>query len=160
MTILQYIIIILSSGSVAALISVVMQNKYETKQRIFNTKLEAYEGFIGYLEDYYASWEKQEKEISLLDLNKISAHVFLVGDSKIIKKIEDFNIQVSNAYQLLKIEKKTKEALEIIKEKVIPLSKEIEELMRKDLGFNRDSIFRSLILKIIRPKGQKLISKV
>lgn len=135
MTTLQYIIILLSSGSVAALISAVMQNKHETRKRIFNAKFNAYKGFIGYLEDYYASVEKREKEISILSLDKISAPVFLVGDSKIIQKIKSFNALISKAYRVLKVEKKQKEAFKIMEEKIIPLGKDIEELMRNDLGF-------------------------
>ncbi|MBA7713799.1 hypothetical protein ES703_122809 [subsurface metagenome] len=125
---------LIGGGAIAALVSAVMQKKNEKETRVFNAKLKAYEKFIGHLKDCYTRIEKEEKDLDIAKLDEISSIVLLVGSDEINIKVKKFNTSIAEAYAQLKKEKNEKGALKTLKEKSIPLSDEIEELMRKDLG--------------------------
>lgn len=60
-TTLQFIITLLLSGVIAALVSAVMQKRNEKESRLFNEKLEAYKEFAAHLESKFVHSQKKEK---------------------------------------------------------------------------------------------------
>ncbi len=132
MDISEFIIIILSSGFVAAMVSATMQKKNERETRIFNAKLEAYKDFISHVKGCYRSFSFKEKDMSIFRIAEISAYIFLVSNDEINEKVKEFNSLIRKAYE---IHEKGKSPGKIVKEKIFPLGEEIEKLMRKDLGF-------------------------
>ena len=132
MNLLEFLITILSSGAIAAIVSTVLQKKNEEETRKFQAKLEAYKTFIGYLESIYT--ELEHKEINTFTLNKISSGSLLVSDEEINKRVKEFNSIVNKAH-LEFSGGRYKEAWDIMKNEAFPLADKIEELMRTDLGF-------------------------
>ena len=148
---LSFIITILSSGGISAIVTLVIQKNNEKESRLFNAKMEAYKNFIGHLQSFYTEFWDEEKVSTSYYLDKISSLVILLGSEEIVEKLKQLNIFIASANSKWKTGKKD-ESKEFVKANVHPLKLEIEKLMREDLGLQKMG-------KIMQKPNKKIIEK-
>lgn len=134
-TTLQFLVILLSSGFVAAITAAVMQKKNEKESRIFNAKLEAYEEFSGHLISRFTSLTRQSKKLDIMTLAEVSAKCLLVSNSPLNKELKAFLVYVSEVYKRCSASDYDKDKGADMFDKLWKDADKIENLMRKDLGF-------------------------
>ena len=132
---LQFLITLLFSGFVAAIISAVMQKRNEKESRLFNAKLDAYKEFAEHLESRFVSLLKYEEKLDITTLAQVSAKCLLVSSSSINKELKSFLAYVSELYQKCSAPDYNDKNEESSFEKVWRDADKIENLMREDLGF-------------------------
>ena len=145
MDVLEFIILLFSSGVVATVVSAIvttlLQKKSEKESRIFNAKMEAYKNFIGCLRSYH----ELENIDDILKIRKISAPVILVCTAEIKEKVEKFDYALCGLYQ----SKRTVSEEKI--RHVTDLGEVITTLMRDDLKVaknNKKSFFSKFFMLI------------
>jgi len=146
----QFIITILSSGAIAALVSGIWHHKSEKEKRIFNTKFKIYSEIISHIKTGYSSiLTFKEGKVPIVRFEKVSAKCMLVATNEINKKLKKFNKQIDDIVEEMKKLRKVMTTYKKFKENIQSgslgkeftkarlLMLEIEDLMREDLGFNK-----------------------
>jgi hypothetical protein len=134
-TTLQFIITLLLSGIVAALVSAVMQKRNEKESRLFNAKLEAYKEFAAHLESRFVSLTKRGENLDITALAEISAKCLLVSNSILNKELKAFLVHVSEVYKRCSAVDYDENKETDMFDKLWNDADKIENLMREDLGF-------------------------
>lgn len=138
-TTLQFLIILLSSSVVAAIVSgvitAVMQKRNEKESRLFNAKLEAYKEFAAHLESRFVSLTKDGKNLDITTLAEISAKCLLVLNSNLNKELKSFLVYVSEVYKKCLLPDYDEKNAGPMFDKLWEDADKIEDLIRKDLGF-------------------------
>ncbi|MEW5805588.1 MAG: hypothetical protein AB1721_02605 [Patescibacteria group bacterium] len=127
----QFLIILLSSGVVAAVTAAVMQKRNEKESRLFNAKLEAYKEFAAHLESKFVSLAREGKNLDITTLTEVSAKCLLVSNSNVNRELRAFLVYVSEVYQ--KCLYNTEQDSDF--KKLWRDADKIEGLMRQDLEF-------------------------
>lgn len=130
-TTIQFLIILLSSGVVAAITAAVMQKRSEKESRLFNAKLEAYKEFAEHLESRFVSLTKDGKNLDITSLAEVSARCLLVSNKVLNKELKSFLAYVSEVYK--KCFSGSEQDSDF--KKLWSDADKIEDLMRRDLGF-------------------------
>lgn len=138
-TTLQFLIILLSSGVIAAIVSgvitAVMQKRNEKESRLFNAKLEAYKDFATHLESRFVSLTKSGKNLDIATLAEVSAKCLLVSNPIVNKELKAFLAYVSEVYKRCLSSDYDEKKENSMFDKLWKDADYIENLMRKDLGF-------------------------
>lgn len=138
-TTLQFLIILLSSGAVAAMVSgvitAVMQKRNEKESRLFNAKLEAYKEFAAHLESRFVSLTKSGGNLNIVTLSEVSAKCLLVSDPILNKELKAFLAYVSEVYKRCCQSNYDEKNERSMFDKLWNDADKIEDLMREDLGF-------------------------
>lgn len=134
-TTLQFIIVLLSSSVIAALVSVSMQKRNEKETRLFNAKLEAYKEFVAHLESRFVSITKGGRSLDISTLAEISAKCLLVYSSVLNRELKAFLVYVSEVYKRCSAPDYNKNKETDMFNKLWSDAENIESLMREDLGF-------------------------
>lgn len=134
-TTFQFVLILLSSGVIAAIVSGVitamMQKRNEKESRLFNTKSEAYKEFAVHLESRFVSLTKEGRNLDITNLAEVSAKCLLVSNEVLNKELKSFLVYVNEIYK--KCCSGTEQDSDF--EKLWSDADKIEDLMREDLGF-------------------------
>lgn len=131
----QFVVVLLTSGVVAAMVSAVMQKKNERESRLFNAKLDAYKGFAAHLENRFVSLVDNRHNLDITTLEEVSAGCLLVSSAILNRQLKSFLVYVSEVYKRCcapDYDEKKEHHLFI---KLWSWADKIEELMRDDLGF-------------------------
>ena len=135
----QFIIILLSSSVIAAIVSgvitAVMQKRNEKESRLFNAKLEAYKEFALHLESRFVSLTKIGEDLNITTLAEVSAKCLLVSSSPINKELKSFLVYVSEIYKRCSAPDYDEKKEGAMFDKLWSDADKIESLMREDLGF-------------------------
>ena len=131
----QFIITLLLSGVIAALVSAVMQKRNEKESRLFNAKLEAYKEFAAHLESRFVSLTKDGKNLDITTLAEVSAKCLLVSNPIVNKELKAFLVYVSEVYKRCCAPDYDKNKETNMFDKLWGDADRIENLMREDLGF-------------------------
>ena len=135
----QFLIILLSSSVVAAIVSgviiAVMQKRNEKESRLFNAKLEAYKEFAAHLESRFVSLTKDGKNLDITVLAEISAKCLLVSNFILNKELKAFLVYVSEVYKRCCSPDYDEKSEGDMFDKLWSDADKIEDLMRSDLGF-------------------------
>ena len=134
-TTLQFIITLLLSGVVAAIVSAVVQKRNEKESRLFNAKLDAYKEFATHLESRFVSLTRHGEVLDITTLAEVSAKCLLVSSSPINKKLKSFLFYVSEVYKRSLSPDYNEKSEESSFDKIWKDADKIENLMREDLGF-------------------------
>lgn len=138
-TILQFLIILLSSSAVAAMVSgvitAVMQKRNEKESRLSNAKLEAYKEFAAHLESRFVSLTKSGGNLDITTLAEVSAKCLLVSNPILNKELKTFLAYVSEVYKRCSSPDYNEKNEGHIFDKLWNDADRIENLMREDLGF-------------------------
>ena len=138
-TIFLFLIILLSSGVVAAVVSrvitAVMQKQNEKESRLFNAKLEAYKEFAAHLESKFVSLTKRGKNLDITTLAEVSAKCLLISNSILNKELKTFLVYVSEVYKRCSSLDYDEKNEGYLFDKLWDDANKIENLMREDLGF-------------------------
>ena len=134
-TTLQFIITLLLSGVIAALVSAVMQKRSEKESRLFNAKLEAYKEFAAHLESKFVSLTKEGKKLDITTLAEVSAKCLLVSNEHLNKELKEFLVYVSEVYKRCCASDYDENKEADMFDKLWSNADRIENLMRQDLGF-------------------------
>ena len=138
-TTLQFLIILLSSSVVAAIVSgvitAVLQKRNEKESRLFNAKLEAYKEFAAHLESRFVSLTKDGKNLDITTLAEVSAKCFLVSNPILNKELKAFLVYVSEVYKRCCAPDYDENKETNMFDKLWGDADRIENLMREDLGF-------------------------
>ena len=138
-TTFQFLIILLSSSVVAAIVSgvitAVMQKRNEKESRLFNAKLEAYKEFAAHLESKFVSLTKEGKSLDITTLAEVSAKCLLVSNHIVNKELKAFLVYVSEVYKRCCAPDYDKNKESEMFDKLWSDADKIEDLMRRDLGF-------------------------
>ena len=134
-TISQFIITLLLSGVVAALVSTIMQKRNEKESRLFSAKLEAYKEFAAHLESRFVSLTKDGKNLDITTLAEISAKCLLVSNKALNKELKAFLVYVSEVYKRCCVPDYDAKNEGDMFDKLWKDADKIEDLMRNDLGF-------------------------
>ncbi|MEK7651399.1 MAG: hypothetical protein AAB377_02630 [Patescibacteria group bacterium] len=134
-TTLQFIITLLLSGVIAALVSAVMQKRNEKESRLFNAKLEAYKEFAAHLESKFVSLTKEGKSLNITTLAEVSAKCLLISSPIVNKELKAFLVYVSEVYKRCCAPDYDKNKESEMFDKLWSDADKIEDLMRQDLGF-------------------------
>lgn len=139
MNITQFLIILLSSGVIAAIVSgvitAVMQKRNEKESRLFSAKLEAYKEFAAHLESRFVSLTKDGKNLDITTLAEISAKCLLVSNTALNKELKAFLVYVSDVYKRCSSPDYDENKESEMFDRLWKDADRIEDLMRKDLGF-------------------------
>src|SRR3989344_1155716 len=131
----QFVLILLSSSVIAAIVSGVitamMQKRNERESRLFNAKLEAYKEFATHLESRFASLMKDGRDLTITTLAEVSAKCLLVSSESLNKELKSFLAYVNEIFK--KCCNNTEKDSDF--EKIWRDADKIENLMREDLGF-------------------------
>ena len=126
----QFVLILLSSSVIAAIVSGVitamMQKRNEKEQRIFNAKLDAYKEFATHLVSRFTSLTREGKDLNISILAETSAKCLLVSSEPLNKELKTFLVHVDKTYN---------EGKNADFKKLWEDADKIENLMREDLGF-------------------------
>src|SRR3989344_9019763 len=133
-TISQFIITLLLSGVVAALVSTIMQKRNEKESRLFSAKLEAYKEFAAHLESRFVSLTKDGKNLDITTLAEISAKCLLVSNEALNKELKAFLVHVSEVYKKCSSPDYDENNSGPMFDKLWKDADKIEDLMRQDLG--------------------------
>src|SRR3989344_8012765 len=98
-TSLQFIIVLLSSGAVAALVSAVMQKRNEKESRLFNAKLEAYKDFCSHLQSRFVTLTRTGKDLDIPTLREESSKCLLVCNVELNEELKEFLRYVNKVYE-------------------------------------------------------------
>lgn len=134
-TTLQFIITLILSGVVAALVSAIMQKRNEKESRLFNAKLEAYKEFAAHLESRFVSLTKRGENLSITDLAEISSKCLLVSNEVLNKELKAFLVYVSEVYKKCSSPDYDENNSGPMFDKLWNDADKIEDLMREDLRF-------------------------
>ena len=134
-TTLQFIITLLLSGVIVALVSAVMQKRNEKESRLFNAKLEAYKEFVAHLESKFVSLTKEGKSLNITTLAEVSAKCLLISSPIVNKELKAFLVYVSEVYKRCCAPDYDKNKESEMFDKLWSDADKIEDLMRQDLGF-------------------------
>jgi len=138
-TISQFIIILLSSSFVAAIVSgvitAVMQKRNEKESRLFNVKLEAYKDFAAHLESRFVTLTKSGENLDIATLAEVSAKCLLVSNPILNKELKAFLAYVSEVYKRCCQSDYDEKKEGSMFDKLWDDADKIEDLMREDLGF-------------------------
>lgn len=133
--ILQFVITLLLSCVVAALVSAIMQKRNEKESRLFNAKLEAYKEFAAHLESRFVSLTKDGKNLDITTLAEVSAKCLLVSSSPVNKELKAFLVYVSEVYKRCSSPDYDEKKEGDMFDKLWKDADRIADLMRKVLGF-------------------------
>ena len=133
-TTLQFIITLLLSGVIAALVSAVMQKRNEKESRLFNAKLEAYKEFAAHLESKFVSLTKEGKSLNITTLAEVSAKCLLISSPIVNKELKAFLVYVSEVYKRCCAHDYDKNKESEMFDKLWSDADKIEDLMRQDIG--------------------------
>lgn len=134
-TTLQFVITLLLSGVIAALVSAIMQKRNEKESRLFNAKLEAYKEFAAHLESKFVSLTKDRKNLDIATLAEVSAKCLLVSNPILNKELKAFLVYVSEIYKRCSSPDYDEKNAGDMFDKLWNDADKVENLMRKDLGF-------------------------
>lgn len=138
-TTLQFLIILLSSSVMAAIVSgvttAVMQKRNERESRLFNAKLEAYKEFAAHLESRFVSLTKNRENLDITTLAEVSAKCLLVSSSNLNKELKAFLAYVSEVYKRCSSPDYDESKESEMFDKLWDDADRIEDLMREDLEF-------------------------
>lgn len=138
-TTLQFLIILLSSSVVAAIVSgvitAIMQKRNEKEQRIFNAKLEAYKEFAAYLYSRFVPLMNERKNLDIATLAEVSAKCLLVSNSFLNKELKAFLVYVNEVYKKCSLPDYDEKNEDSMFDRLWKDADKIEDLMRKDLEF-------------------------
>lgn len=134
-TTLQFLVILLSSGVVAAITAATMQKRNEKESRLFNAKLEAYKEFAAHLESRFVSLTKEGKSLDITTLAEASAKCLLVSDPNVNKELKAFLVYVSEVYKRCCAPDYDEDKESEMFDKLWSDADKIEDLMRQDLRF-------------------------
>lgn len=134
----QFILILLSSSVIAAIVSgvmtAVMQKRNEKESRLFNAKLEAYREFSSHLISRFVSLTKRGENLGITDLAEVSAKCLLVSNEALNKELKTFLVYVSEVYKKCSSPDYDENNSGPMFDKLWNDADKIEDLMREDLG--------------------------
>ena len=131
----QFIITLLLSGVIAAIVSAIMQKRNEKESRLFNAKLEAYKEFAAHLESRFVSLTKDGKNLDITTLAEVSAKCLLVSNEALNKELKAFLVYVSEVYKKCCLPDYDENNSGPMFDKLWNDADKIEDLMREDLRF-------------------------
>src|SRR3989338_1286802 len=131
----QFIITLLLSGVIAAIVSAIMQKRNEKESRLFNAKLEAYKEFAAHLESRFVSLTKSGKGLDITTLAEVSAKCLLVSNEALNKELKAFLVYVSEVYKKCCLPDYDENNSGPMFDKLWKDADKIEDLMREDLRF-------------------------
>lgn len=135
----QFVLILLSSSVIAAIVSgvitAIMQKRNERESRLFNAKLESYKEFASHLLSRFISLTKSGESLDIATLAEVSAKCLLVSNPILNKELKAFLVYVSEVYKKCSSPDYDKKKDDYIFDKLWDDADRIEDLMRKDLEF-------------------------
>lgn len=131
----DFLITLLSSGAIAAIISgvvsAVMQKRNERESRLFNAKLDAYTEFAGHLESRFVSLTRKGATLDITMLAEVSAKCLLVSSPKLNDELKHFLGRAVDVFEKSAAAQDKKSDFDELWDH----AEKVEDLMRSDLGF-------------------------